>query len=297
MNNLSYQLDFKCSGESMELIPDSIVEKTGILRSAAYTKKNSMALVSDEMRKMDNDTLCRLPFCVTVEAEAFGGDFRVGEEKTGPVFQGYKFKKIEEFSDIKEMDIGKGRIKEVLDAVSILKSKGKSVVLNVEGPFTIIALLIDSISLYKGIKNQREVIECTLQKIEDSLFRYIVEGVKKGASIISYADPTGDLSLVGPKIYREISGKRSYSLLKRVEGHLGNSIIHLCGRTSIAFEKTGFCVSKPVEVEVGLTYGEAITGILDCSDINFIGHRCLRSTPIVMKKPVIWKIELESVVK
>ncbi|KNY27981.1 uroporphyrinogen decarboxylase family protein [Pseudobacteroides cellulosolvens] len=292
MNDFSNQLDFICSGESMELIPDSIVKNTGIPRSAAHTKKDSMALVSDEMRKMDNDTLCRLPFCVTVEAEAIGGDFRIGEEKTGPVLQGYKYKKIEELADIKEIDLEKGRIKEVLDAVSLLKLKEKNVVLNVEGPFTIIALLIDSMSLYKGIKNRRDLIESTLQKIEDSLFKYILEGVNKGADIISYADPTGDLGLVGPKIYREISGKHSYNLLKRVEGHLDNSIIHLCGKTSIAFEKTGFCVSKPVEVEAGLTYGEAIIRMLGRSDINFVGHRCLRSTPLIMKKPAVWKIEL-----
>lgn len=289
---MNFVVDYKCQGESPEEIPISIIHSTGISFYKAHTDKKAMAVIAENLKEYKGDCICRVPFCLTVEAEAFGANVIIPDEKTGPGFKGYRFSSIEELVEIEEMDLLRGRINEVLNCVEILGENGNIVALNVEGPFTILALLIDPMALYKGIGKHRDLIDKALQVIENSVVKYIVAGIEKGAKIISYADPTGAQEIVGPKIYREISGKVSYHILKRVEGDLAGAIVHLCGKTSTAFDKTGFCKVKPVTVAGGLTYGEAICQLYKDERIKFIGHNCMKSTPMSMRQPVVWQVEL-----
>ena len=123
---------------------------------------------------------------------------------------------------------------------------------------------------------------------------YIIEGIKRGAKIISYGDPVGSIDIVGPKIYEEYSGKISCNILKRVEPYLENSVIHLCGKTSTAFEKLGLSESRAIEFQEEITYGDAINRILqERKDVKFIGNSCIKRTPFIMQKPVVWEIKLK----
>lgn len=292
MTFLSYLIDFKCQGESPEEIPDSIISSTGISFDQAYTDKIVMAVIAENLKEYKGDCICRVPFCLTVEAQALGAKVIMPDKKTGPRIASYIFNKIEELAEIAEMDLSRGTINEVLNCVEILANKGNVVALNVEGPFTILAQLIDPTVLYKGISKHRELIDRALQVIENGVVQYIWAGINKGAGIISYADPTGALELVGPKIFREISGQVSCNILQRVAGNLSGVLIHLCGKTSTALAKTGFCRIKPVAVPGGLTYGEAICQLSKDERINYIGHRCMKSTPLKMQQGVVWQVEL-----
>jgi uroporphyrinogen-III decarboxylase len=59
-------------------------------------------------------------------------------------------------------------------------------VLNVEGPFTIISSLIDPMNFYKGIRKNKAAVTKIISVVEDSIVKYIIEGLKRGARIISY---------------------------------------------------------------------------------------------------------------
>lgn len=289
---MSYPVDFKCKVESSEDIPTSIINSTGISFYQAHTDRNAMAIISQEIKGDKRDCMCRVPFCVTVEAEAFGANINITNTEMGPRFEGYKFLTIEEMVKITRMDLTRGRINEVLHCVELLASKGNVVVLNIEGPFTILGLLIDSMVIFKGMSKHRPIIDKALQVIEDSLVEYIIAGIEKGAKIISYADPTGALELVGPKLYKEISGRISYNILKRVEEHLQDAVMHLCGKTSIALVKTELCKGIMVEVSPGLTYGEAMCEVATKKQVKIIGHNCMTNTPILMQNTTVWKMEL-----
>lgn len=284
---------FRCEGDNLEEIPESIAEKTGLTFPMAHCTKESISLLSRELKEYKKDTLCRVPFCVTVEAETLGANIKLGDMKTGPRVESYAFSSIEELSNLKPMDLEKGRIKEVLASVEELSSRGETVALSVEGPFTIMSSLIDPMIFYRAMRKEKEQVLRLLKVIEDSLVNYILEGINKGAKIISYGDPVGALEIVGPKVYKEYSGSTTYNILKRVEHRLGEAVVHICGKTSTAFESMGLSKAEAVYLEGDLTYGEAIDRILQYrKDIKFIGNACIKRTPLKMKAPVIWKIEL-----
>lgn len=290
---MEYNIEFKCVGDNLEVIPDSIVNNTGITFPKAHTDNTLMCLLSKALKNYKKDSICRVPFCVTVEAEALGGNIKLGDMKNGPRVESYAFATIEELGNIKDINFNSGRIKEVLVAVEKLSNEGECVALSVEGPFTILSSIIDPMIFYKGTRKNKEKIDEFLMVLENNIVNYIIKGIKRGAKIISYGDPVGSLDIVGPKVYEQYSGKISYNILKRVEPYLDNAIIHLCGKTSTAFEKYGLSVSKGIEFEEEMTYGNAINKILqDMKNVNFIGNACIKRTPFIMKKPVVWEIKL-----
>lgn len=288
-------INFKCQGDNLEEIPAQVSEKIGVTFPEAHTSSKYMALLVKEFKNFTNNTVCIVPFCSTVEAEALGGKIKLGNEKVGPRVESYVFNSIEELADAKGIDLSKNRIKEVLQCVEDLSTQGEVVSLNVEGPFTIISSLIDPMIFYKGIRKNKDLVEKFLKVIEDSIVEYVIEGVRRGAKIISYGDPVGAMDIVGPKVYEEVSGRSSYNILKRLEKELsGKAIIHLCGKTSTAFEKLGFCEAGKIEFNDEITYGQALCKVIEeMVDVNLIGHSCIKRTRLVMKKPVVWKINLK----
>ena len=228
-------MDFICTGDDLEQIPDEVVRKTGISLPGAHSNKNSIATL--ELRKHRGDVIARVPFCVTVEAEAFGAHIKLGDAVNGPRVESYRFSSIEEMSNLQSLDFTKGRIMEVLDAVEILVEVGEKVALSVEGPFTILSSLIDPTNFYKGLRKDPQRIQQILAVVEEGIIRYSLEGIKRGASIISYGDPVGAMGIIGPKVYRDYSGPSSWRIIKGIKEASGKVLLHLCGKTSTALEK------------------------------------------------------------
>ncbi|MGH4125019.1 MAG: uroporphyrinogen decarboxylase family protein [Clostridium sp.] len=288
------KLDFKCAGDNLEEIPKEIIGSLKLKFPEIHNNSKDMVKLSIELKKHNSDSLCRLPFCVTVEAEALGADIKLGDEKIGPRVNKYAFNDLEELKNIKQIEFTKGRIGRVLSAVESLSSQGEITVLNVVGPMTIISSLMDPVVFYKGIRKNREIIDDFIRVIEDSIVNYILEGFKKGASIISYGDPAGALDIVGPKIFREISGKATYNILKTVKQNSSHGMIHICGKTSTALEKMGFIQSEPLVYDRQITYGTALIDALEKSNqLVFVGHRCIKTTPFKLGNFNVWNIKMK----
>ncbi|BAH05684.1 uroporphyrinogen decarboxylase family protein [Clostridium kluyveri] len=290
---MNLHIDSICKGERMEQIPVPVLNETGIYFGDAHLKKECMAVVSEKIKEFDKKCICHVPFSVTVEAEAFGARVRLDEYSNGILIDGFKYTKIEELSELYEFDLDKGRIKEVLDCIEILNTMGNIVALNVEAPFTILTLLIDNLTIYRGLNRQSDIIYNALLTIQNSIRKYIIRALEKGARIISYADPSGDIDIIGPEIYKKFSGYMSYGLINSLEDYMDNSIIHLCARTSLAFEKSGFCRSTPMKIKKGITYGEAICSVLDKKNIKVLGHKCINCSNEIVKDSLIWKLDLK----
>ncbi|TDO90121.1 MtaA/CmuA family methyltransferase [Halanaerobium saccharolyticum] len=288
-------VNFKCTGDNLEKIPQDIIDNTGLSFPKAHANKKDIAILAKALKEDKNDKICRVPFCVTVEAEALGADIKLGDNKRGPRVNNYLFSSVEDLVDIEELDLTKGRIREVLDAVETLNKEGELVALSVEGPFTIVSSLIDPMDFYRGIRKNKEVVNQFMEVIEDNIVKYILTGINKGAKIISYADPVGAIDIVGPKIYKDLSGQITYNVLKKVEDRLDGTIVHLCAKTSIAFEDLGFIKSVPRKIKAGISYGEAISKLLkNHKDIKFIGHKCIKMTPMKKERDFIWVLELDN---
>lgn len=265
---------FKCVGQEIEIIPDSILEGLNISYEESNKNAHEMAILAKALKEYKNKKYCKLPFCHTVEAEAFGSTV-IFDQKVGNRIGKYTINDINLFEDISEIDLNKGRIAEVLRAINILKKNKENVILNITGPFSVATSIMDSGLFYRAVRKNREKINKLLEIIESNIVEFILAGVKQGVDFISFADPVGTMDIVGPKIYKDISGQSTYNILKRVESRLGKTIIHICGKTSTSLEAIGLIEVERIKVE-GQDYLDIIKNIKEeRKDIKFIGHWCL----------------------
>lgn len=290
---MEYEINFRCVSDKLEEIPEEVIKETGVIFPDVHLNSSQMSILAKGLKKYHEDNITMIPFCLTVEAEALGGDIKMGDEKNGPRVGEYAFNDIEDLKDIKLINLTKQRISEVLKAVQNLKADGETVALSVQGPFTIMSSLIDPLLFYKAVRKDKNLVEGFMETICDSIVKYIEEGVKRGAKIISFSDSAGAIDILGPKMYKDYSGRYNYNVLKKVENKLGDSILHLCGKTSVSMDKAGFIKSIAIEVEKDITYGEALNKIMkESKDAKIIGHNCLKKSPLKMKRSIVWKLEL-----
>lgn len=290
-------MDFICTGDDLERIPEEVVRKTGITLPGAHCDKNKMAILANELRKYRGDVIVRVPFCVTVEAEAYGAHIKLGDALNGPRVESYRFTSIEEMSELQGLMLNEGRMNEVLEAVEILARLGENVALSVEGPFTILSSLIDPLNFYKGLRKDPQRILEILSVVEEGIIHYSLEGFKRGASIISYGDPVGAMGVIGPKVYRGFSGPSSWRIIKGIikgsKDDGGKGLLHLCGKTSTALEKIELASSYPIGIDGSMTYGQALLEQLDqATKPLVIGHRCIKGSLDKLVDPILWGIDL-----
>ncbi|MCU9815974.1 uroporphyrinogen decarboxylase family protein [Paraclostridium sp. AKS73] len=286
------KLDFKCDQIDNENIPLEIIQGSNLSFPNLHKNANDMAYISKSLKDYRKDSICKLPFCTTVEAEAFGANINLGDEKNCPRSRDYAFSSLEELSKLDNIDFDNGRIKEVLESISILSSKNEIVTLNVCGPMTIISLLVDLKYFYKGVRKNLECIDKLMNIIEDNIVNYIVKGYEKGAKIISYSDPVGDINIVGPKVYEEVVSKTTINILERASTCIGEGVIHICGKTSSALFNLKKCKFTKVEYESCLTYGEAICNIIESKKVKIIGNNCMKRTQYNLKNSQIFIIDI-----
>lgn len=290
---MDYDVNFKCVLGTEDEIPKEAVKKAGVKFPDVHKNAKEMAALSKSIRECNKDLFSVVPFCMTVEAEALGGQINLGDEKAGPRVSNYTFKTIEDLKGLKGIDFETKRIKEVLKSVEILKKQRETVIMDVQGPFTIISSLIDPRVFYKAVRKNKDEVERLMEIVEKGSVEFIKEGIKKGADIISFGDSAGTLDILGPKTYKELGGKYTYNVLKEAINYLGDSIIHICGITSASLDRAGFIKSNPIKVPEGITYGQAINYIRKKNkNVKILGHNCLRKTTKPLKQSTVWEIQL-----
>lgn len=292
-NKLNTKTEFTCPGSYSEGIPTKLLEKTGYQFPEAHTDMMALVCLAREIKTQNNESVCRLPFCLTIEAEAMGANIRLDDMKNGPRVREYVYTRIEELEDIPPINFQEGRIKTVLDAVAHLNSRAETVALNIEGPFTILSSLIESKILYKAIHKKNRSVFRVLERIDENITAYALQGLEKGVKILSYADPVGAVDIIGPHIYKEHSGRVTYNILKKLTDTPRNAVIHLCGKTSTAMEKHGFCLSVRQDHDDTVTYFDALLKMInDTQQTPVIGHSCFRQIAWQQKAPFMWHIYL-----
>lgn len=270
-------LEFKCNNNDGEGISKEIAKALDInFRKANYDGKE-MAAISQKIKNYNKSVICTVPFSATIEGESLGSQILFSGDNVPPRIGQYIVNHIEDIYKIKKANFNEGAMKAVLDAAKILSDSGEIVCVAIEGPFTIANELMDSSLLYKSLVREKEAMNHLFEVIEDEILEYIKMAVKSGASIISYADPAGTLDIVGPRVYKEFSGKISCDILKKSLADLNNSIIHICGKTSCSLEKCDLASKHQIKLQSEMQYGEAIVYVLkNRKDIKLLGNGCIK---------------------
>lgn len=284
--------DFKCTYDNSAGISDEVTKKLDLTFPDAYKHRETMVMLAEALKETDQASFCELPFCHTVEAEAMGGIVNYGNEKTGPRAKEYICTKPEELLELKSIDFSQGRIHELLLACQDLRQKGENVVLEIAGPFTVLNVLMDAKYVFKGWRKQPEVMKEVFWKIGNELLKYIKEAQKYGVNMISYADSSGGVNILGPKMAEQVVEEFTYEFLKKVEEIIGeNIVVLLCPKTTFALLGTEKAEFVDVKLPEPMRYGEACAWMV--GKTKFLGQMCVKNIQYTLKNGIIKSVKLK----
>ncbi len=231
----------------------------------------------------------QLPNCNTVEAEALGADIRLDDGN--PRVRSYVYSRIEDMRQLPKIDFEKGRIAETLALCRKLRADGKNVLLNITGPLTLLSSLIDMKYLFKTMRKDPDLFLSLLNQVQEIQLEYIRHAMDCGVNMLSYADPVGAVSIVGPKTAEYMVENFIVSFLKKAEAiTAGKAIIFLCPKTSFALYGTGYIQWEAVKVSEPLPYVEAVLSVKD--KVSMAGQMCVKNREFVVQdavQAVVWK--------
>lgn len=291
---MNSSLEFECLNADNESVPDEIIKEHKLSFQNIYSDAEKIAALAKCIKVYNNDSICRLPFSTTTEAESFGAQIKFSEDNIQSRISSYRINKIQDISSIQGMNLNKGSIAEILKAVRYLSSEGEFVCISVEGPVTVASQLMSSDMFYKSLIKERTAMHNLLEIIEEGILSYIKAALHNGASIISYADPSGNIDILGPGLYTEYSGKINYNILKKAGDYLDNALIHICGRTSASLEAANLAEKHLADADGTMSFSDALIDALkNNKSLKYVGNSCIKKSYMKSMSNRIWEIKLK----
>lgn len=217
-----------------------VMHSTGCCWPQAHRDPAQMATLSAAMHDEAGFENVGIPFCMTVEAEAWGGEVEDGDEFTEPCIVNYPLKTISEWRELRPLDPKKdGRLPAIIECTKMLKERlpDTAVIGNLVGPLSLASSLIDALTLFKAlIKEPVETHHFMAFLVENSI-SYGKELVTAGADVMVVADPSATGEILGPKMFGKFAIPYLNKITDAIHAMKIPVIIHICGDANPVFDQ------------------------------------------------------------
>lgn len=260
--NLKENLEESLSGKKLDKIPVISVTQLGIIDAMKETETSwpeahkdpeQMAKLGASLHELAGLECARIPFCLTVEAEAMGAEVELGNNERTPEVKSTPFESAEDIEPPEDF-LDNGRIPVVLEAIDIIKEEYPElpVVVGVTGPFTLTGHLLGIENLVRLIKTNPTEVEEALENCLDVCMDYVEEIMEHEPEVICVAEPTASPELIDPIQFKTMIKP----VLEDFAGFIeSKKVLHICGSTqdiitdmvSIGFD--GISIEEAVNLE------------------------------------------------
>lgn len=236
--NLKENLLSVLSGENVDVAPVISVtqlgiveamEKTGAMWPEAHKNSEKMAKLGSSLYELAGLECARIPFCLTVEAEAMGAQVDLGGKDKPPQVLNTPFSNADDI-DIPDNFLESGRIPTVLKAVEILKEKYDDlpIVVGITGPFTLTGHLLGVENLVRYLKTDIDEVEDAIENSLDACMDYAEALSDVEVDVVCVAEPTASPELIDPLQFKSIVKPRLEDLAGFIDE---KKVLHICGST------------------------------------------------------------------
>lgn len=286
-------IDFPCSYGNSSGVRPEVTEGLGLTFPDAYLHSETMVKLARSLKEKDNAVHCDLSFCHTLEAEAMGGDINLGNDRQGPRCGGYVCSSVEQLLELPDIDFSKGRIAETLEAARTLCEQGEYPNMELCGPFTIMANLIDLKYVFKACRRQPEIMKEVYWKFGRQTLKFIKEAEAHGMKLISYADPTGALNILGPKVLESYTNEFTADFIRQaVEETREDTMILLCPKTTYALIGTDNAEFVEHQLpEKKMRYADACISMV--GQVKLSGQNCIKNVGFNITNGIFMEVKLK----
>ncbi|RBQ22745.1 Methylcobamide:CoM methyltransferase MtaA [Candidatus Methanobinarius endosymbioticus] len=236
--NLKENLLSVLSGNEVDITPVVSVTQLGVVEAMektdafwpeAHKDPEKMANLGSSLYELAGLECARMPFCLTVEAEAMGVKVDLGGKDKPPQVLNSPFSSADDIA-IPDDYLDSGRIPTVIEAIEILKEKYDDlpIIVGITGPVTLTGHLIGVENLVRLLKTDPDEIEDAVENSLDACMDYIEAISEVGPDVICVAEPTASPELIDPLQFKSIAKPR----LEDLAGFINEkNVLHICGST------------------------------------------------------------------
>lgn len=247
------------SGEAVEKTPCVSVTQTGTVEMMdavgaewpeAHTNPQKMADLAIAAHELGGLEAVRLPYCLTVLAEAMGCEVNMGTKNRQPSVIAHPYEKPDMLDGATKPDLKTaGRIPAVLEAIKITREKvgpDVPIICGMEGPITLASDLVSVKSFMKwSIKNPDALAKANAFANEAAI-EYANLMVEAGADVICIADPVSSPDLMSPQDFHD---KLMGTITEFADKVNAPVVLHVCGNVTAILDYMADCHCKGLSVE------------------------------------------------
>jgi len=192
----------------------------------------------------------RVPFCLTVEAEALGCTIDLDNPSSQPSVQKHV---LDDKSNLEKLEVPDPqkdfRMPIVGEAISILKERvgdDLPVIAGIVSPFTLAGHLRGVESLLMDTFDDPEFVENVIEFTKNVAVEYARFLEEKGADSICLIDPSATVELIGPELFASLAGPKNKELISKLRTP---TVLHICGDTTEILEDMEATGAKGVSVD------------------------------------------------
>jgi len=239
------------------------MEKVGAAWPQAHSDPEKMVTVGTALYKLAGLKTARIPFCLTVEAEAMGAKVEIGTMDKQPSVRGTPYTSADQIfvqSDLLE----KGRIPSVLVGTTLMKKMAPDLptIVGTTGPFTIGGHLIGVEKFLLWTIRQRESVVKVYDVATKAAIEYTKAIIDAGADVVSVLEPDASPDLLSPKDYVAIVKPKLIELGNVISKKGAIGVLHICGTAMKILKdmsESGF-TALSIEEKVDLVKAREVVG-------------------------------------
>ncbi len=228
-----------CPGGMMNMITSELMEKIEIYLPEAHHDARKMANLAKGVYEFGCFENCGVPFCMTVEAEEMGAPVDFGNKFVEPHVTEYYINSVDEWKNLREIDINNGRSKVVIDAIKILKSEIEDapIIGNITGPISTASSMMEPVDFYKELRKKKEKSHEMMNFITNQLMKFAIAQIEAGADIIAISDPSGTGEILGPRFFEEYVVEYINRIVDAARDRGCYTIVHICGQMNKVYNQ------------------------------------------------------------
>ncbi|MBB6444385.1 uroporphyrinogen decarboxylase family protein [Bacillus benzoevorans] len=256
-----------CPGGMMNMVTAELLEEVGVPFPEAHMDAGMMASLASAVYETGCFENYGVPFCMTIEAEDMGAKVNMGSNIYEPHVIEYPLQSVKDWAKLSDVNFESGRAKVVLDAISLLKTKGNDVPIigNITGPISTASSLIEPVIFYKELRRSNREAHEMVAFVADQLIKFAKKQIEAGAAIIAISDPSGTGEILGPKLFEEFVVKYINKILTAIkaENPEVGTIVHICGRMTNVYPEVNKIISDVLSFDSMVSMRDARENLKD----------------------------------
>ncbi len=248
-----------CPGGMMAAAVRDVMRTCGRSCPAVHRDAESMTALALATRAATGFENLGVPFCMTVESEAWGGEVEDGDDETAPCIHVEPLASAAQWTSLRELDPARdGRMPTLVECTRRLRAvePDAAITANLVGPLSLGTSLVPATTLYRELRTRPADVHAMFRFLAENSARYGAALVAAGADVVVISDPSATGEILGPRLFREFALPYINSMTAAAHALGVPVIVHVCGDVRPILSVMGELEADAVSVDSGVGIAE-----------------------------------------